>query len=72
MLWEMRDAGIRLNVFSFIATISSCEKGDQWEEALAVLWDMRDAEMMLNAISFNAAISSCGKGDQWEEALASI
>ena len=57
-----------LNVISFNAVISACEKGGQWQRALSLLDDMHRAGVTLNAISFNAAILTCEKGGQWQRA----
>eukprot|EP00973_Karenia_brevis_P045483 6299802-Karenia_brevis.AAC.1 len=46
------------DVTSFNAAISACEKGQQWEHALA------------DVMSFISAISACEKQWQWERAFA--
>ena len=55
---------------SYNAAISACEKGKQWEGALALLQEMICKELMPSAVSYNAAMSACEKGKQWEGALA--
>ncbi|CAK0842262.1 unnamed protein product [Prorocentrum cordatum] len=58
-------------IFSYSAGISACEKGQQWQWALALLGEMCEARLKPNVIfSCNAAISACGKGEQWQRALA--
>ncbi|CAK0837722.1 unnamed protein product [Prorocentrum cordatum] len=54
------------------AGISACEKGEQWQRALALLSKMREAKLEPNGIpfSYNAAISACQKGKQWQRALS--
>ena len=65
------DAGVVTpDVISFSAAISACEKGGQWERALALLEEMRERAWSRNVISFNAAISACEKGGRWERALS--
>ena len=54
-----------LNVISFSAAISACEKGRQWKQGLSLLSEMRKAGMPPDVISFSATISECVKGRQW-------
>ncbi|CAK0794992.1 unnamed protein product [Prorocentrum cordatum] len=56
--------------FSYNAGISACEKGDQWQRALALLGEMREAKLEPDGISYSAGISACEKGEQWQRALA--
>ncbi|CAK0905227.1 unnamed protein product [Prorocentrum cordatum] len=60
-------AGARL---SYNAGISACEKGEQWQRALALLNEMWEAKLKPDVISYNAWISACKKGGQWQRALA--
>ena len=55
---------------SYSAGISACEKGEQWQRALALLSEMWEAKLEPNVISYNAGISACEKGEQWQRALA--
>ncbi|CAK0874049.1 unnamed protein product [Prorocentrum cordatum] len=66
-MWE---AKLEPNVISYSAGISACEKGEQWQQALALLSDMWEAKLEPNVISYNAGISACEKGEQWHRALA--
>ena len=50
--------------------MSACEKGGQWEKALALLHKMREAGMTADAMSFIVAVSPRKKGEQWEQAVA--
>ncbi|CAK0863372.1 unnamed protein product [Prorocentrum cordatum] len=61
------ECGARL-VYS--AGISACEKGGQWQQALALMSDMREAKLEPDVIVCSAGISACEKGGQWERALA--
>ena len=65
----MRAAGITLNVISYSAAISACEKGQHWQRALELLEDRRAAGITSNVISYSAAISACEKRQQWQAAL---
>ncbi|CAK0837724.1 unnamed protein product, partial [Prorocentrum cordatum] len=56
------EAGARL---SYSAGISACEKGEQWQRALALLSEMRKAKLEPNVISYRAGISAYEKGEQW-------
>ncbi|CAK0907830.1 unnamed protein product [Prorocentrum cordatum] len=48
----MREAKLEPTViFSYSAGISACEKGDQWQRALALLSEMREAKLEPNTIS---------------------
>ena len=54
------------NAVSWNATMSACEKGKQWEEALGLLKEMVHELLTPDAVSVNAAISACEKGKQWK------
>ena len=68
-------------MISFSVAISACEKGGQWQRALALFGDMRKvgvtrmlegicrAGVTLSVISFRVAISACEKGGLWQRAL---
>ncbi|CAK0841671.1 unnamed protein product [Prorocentrum cordatum] len=56
---------------SYNAGISACEKGEQWQRALALLSEMWEAKLEPDVIfSYSAGISACAKGEQWHRALA--
>ena len=55
---------------SYSAGISACEKGGQWQRALALLSEIWEAKLEPNVISYSAGISACEKGEQWQRALA--
>ncbi|CAK0846368.1 unnamed protein product [Prorocentrum cordatum] len=66
---ELVTYGVRVPV-SYNAGISACEKGGQWQRALALLSGVREAKLEPNVISYSAGISACAKGGQWQSALA--
>ncbi|CAK0894730.1 unnamed protein product [Prorocentrum cordatum] len=66
-MWEVK---VEPDVISYSAGISACEKGEQWQRALALLREMRKAQLEPNTVSYNAGISACEKGLQWQRALA--
>ena len=47
---------------SYSAGISACEKGEQWQRALALLGEMWESNMVPDEIIYNAGISACEKG----------
>ncbi|CAK0858317.1 unnamed protein product [Prorocentrum cordatum] len=55
---------------SYSAGISACEKGEQWQWALALLSEMWEVKVEPNVVSYSAGISACEKGKQWQLALA--
>ena len=63
------DSGVEPDVISYNATISACEKGMQWEKALALFYEMKGVGLVPTVISYNSVISALGKGRQWEKAL---
>ena len=66
----MCKAGVTMDVISFSAAISACEKGGQWQRALSLLEDMCKEGVTGNVIGFNAAISVCEKEDEWQRELS--
>eukprot|EP00435_Cladocopium_sp_Y103_P007928 s527_g2.t1 len=60
---------ISLDVISYNAAVTACEKGGQWKQALIFVDTMSKARIRLNVISYNATISACEKGGQWQQAL---
>ena len=57
------------HAISFSATISACEKGGQWEQALTLLHKICDTGMTDSVISLNAVILACEQVGHWEQAL---
>ncbi|CAK0903291.1 unnamed protein product [Prorocentrum cordatum] len=66
----MREAKLELTVISYSAGISACEKGEQWQRALALLSEIWEVKLEPDVISYSAGISACKKGKQWQWALA--
>ena len=60
----MRQAAVTVDMISFSAVFSACEKGGHWQRALSLLEDMLKAGVTVDVISFSAAISACEKGGQ--------
>ncbi|CAK0826491.1 unnamed protein product [Prorocentrum cordatum] len=73
-LAAQRDAGGEggaQSLVSYSAGISACEKGEQWQRALALLSEMREAKGEPDVtLIYSAGISACGNGEQWKRALA--
>ena len=57
-------------MIGYSAVISACEKGEQWEKALALLREIPKKRPNPEVITCSAVISACEKGEQWEKALA--
>ncbi|CAK0841498.1 unnamed protein product [Prorocentrum cordatum] len=49
---------------------AACEKGQQWQRALALLIEMREAKLEANVISHNVVLNACEKAEQWQQSLA--
>ncbi|CAK0882108.1 unnamed protein product [Prorocentrum cordatum] len=66
----MREAKLEPSVIlPTMPGIAACEKGEQWQRALALLSKMREAEVGPDVISYIAAADACGRGGQWQQAL---
>ncbi|CAK0863428.1 unnamed protein product [Prorocentrum cordatum] len=66
----MREAKLEPDVISYNAGISACEKGKQWQPALALLSEMREAKLEPDVISYNAAICTSERCSQWRHAFS--
>ena len=64
LLSEMWEAKLAPDVFSYSAGISACEKGEQWQRALALLREMWEASLEPNVISCDTGIRAYRKGEQ--------
>ncbi|CAE7150636.1 unnamed protein product [Symbiodinium necroappetens] len=70
LLEDARAERLELQVITYNAAISACEKGSQWPLAIALLAELPQVALDHDVISFNAAISACGRGSQWAVAAA--
>ena len=52
---------MQVNVITYNATISACEKGQQWITAVSLLREMQNWNMEANVITYSATISACEK-----------
>ena len=59
----MLQRSITPDVVSHSASISACEKGKHWEEALRLLQEMLQRSLTPDVVSHSAAISACEKGN---------
>ncbi|CAK0860392.1 unnamed protein product [Prorocentrum cordatum] len=67
----MRGVELQPDAFSYNAGISACEKGKQWQRAVALLSEMCEADLDPDVIfSYSAGLRACEKGEQWQRALA--
>ena len=49
-----------------------CDKGEQWQQALALLGEMWEAKLEPDVVSYNAGIGACETGGRWQRAAALI
>ncbi|CAL1170360.1 unnamed protein product [Cladocopium goreaui] len=63
---EMQAGRISLDLVSYNATMSACEKGQAWQYALGLLFQMPSLRLLPDVVSFNAAIVACEQGSKWE------
>ena len=61
---------MRPDVITYSATISVCEKGQQWITVVALLREMQQWKMHPDVITYSATTSACKKGRQWFTAVA--
>ncbi|CAJ1336115.1 unnamed protein product [Effrenium voratum] len=54
---------------SWNTAISACDKGLQWQRALALLAAMPRARLRGDVVSFNSALSACSRCEQWITAV---
>ena len=63
----MAARGVAPDVISYSAAISACEKGGQWERALALLEQMAARGVAPGVITYNAAIEALYAGHQHDD-----
>ncbi|OLP90813.1 Pentatricopeptide repeat-containing protein, chloroplastic [Symbiodinium microadriaticum] len=76
LLWlDVGDRGLKPtvivlpNVVAYNASISACEKSEQWQRAVHLLEEMFLQQTQVDEISYNSAISACEKAGRWPQAL---
>ena len=62
-------SSIEINVITFSAAISVCEKCQRWQLALGLLAEMAFVKVAKDVIVYSAGISACEKGQQWQLAV---
>ena len=65
----MPTAQVIPNAISYNATISSCEKGSQWQVACQLFESMPHAGCTPDVISYSAAITACDRAALWQDGL---
>ena len=70
LLREMQQWHMLADVITYSATISACEKGQQWIAAMSLLREMQQWNMEANVITYSATICACEKGQQWITAVS--
>ncbi|CAJ1433460.1 unnamed protein product [Effrenium voratum] len=58
-----------VDLVGYNASISACEKNQEWRYALALLARVQEARLAANLITCNSCISACEKCSQWERAM---
>ena len=58
------------DLVTFSALTSACEKGQQWEKALALVQEMPTWLVLPSIITYSALTSALGRGGQWTLAVA--
>ena len=62
----MEEQGVVPDSITYNALISACEKGEQFEKALAVFSALERQGVVPDAMTCNALLSACEKGSQPE------
>ena len=64
LLEEMEEERTSLEVTTYNAVITACEKGAQVEKALRIFSELRQWHKP-DVISYSSSISACGAGGHW-------
>ena len=59
---QVEQNALEVNVISYSAAISACEKGGLWQQAMFLLFQMGHNDLEADVISYSAAVSSWEKG----------
>ncbi|CAE7933129.1 unnamed protein product, partial [Symbiodinium necroappetens] len=59
----------KLDIFSFGAALSACDRACLWEHALSILAELPARKLRANTVTCNTAISTCAKAGRWQVAL---
>eukprot|EP00439_Symbiodinium_sp_Y106_P031478 s3319_g3.t2 len=59
----------KLDVFSFGAALSACDRACLWEHSLSILAELPARKLRANTVTCNTAISTCAKAGRWQVAL---
>ena len=62
LLGVVQQTAVLPDVVSYLAVISACDKGQQWQLVLGLLTVMQQTAVLPIVISYNAAISACENG----------
>ena len=57
-----------MDLIAYSATISACEKCQQWQYALLLFHEIK-AGSHVDLITYNSVISACENAGKWQEAL---
>ena len=69
LLDQMPKATVQRNIINFNTAISSCEKGNQWQQAID-LFGSACEETHPDVITYSAVISACEKALRWQQAFS--
>ena len=58
------------DLVTFSALTSACEKGQQWEKALALVQEMPSWLVLPSIVTYSALASALGRGGQWTLSVA--
>ncbi|CAE7820299.1 unnamed protein product [Symbiodinium sp. CCMP2592] len=59
----------KLDVFSFGAALSACDRACLWEHSLSILAELPTRKLRANTVICNTAIGTCAKAGRWQVAL---
>jgi len=68
LLFNTLLAKMKMDLIAYSATISACEKCQQWQYALLLFHEIK-AGSHVDLITYNSVISACENAGKWQEAL---